>query len=281
MTAAPKATLLDRLRRTPTSTWLEVFIVCNLAFLGADILIAHQANAFARREEWLPIAFSAVAPILLAPTLISPGYRARSRGLSLVVGAGAVLLGVLGMLLHLRSAFFERQTLHDLVYAAPFVAPLSYVGVGLLLLLNHLEPVDTHPWARWVVFLALGGFVGNLGLSLLDHAQNGFFVKSEWLSVVGAAFGTSFLLCVVVWPHDTRLRRVCAWVMLGETLLGVLGFGFHLHADVYTRPGATFQERLVYGAPAFAPLLFSNLALLAGLGLWSLWRGAHRLDRTE
>ena len=29
-------------------------------------------------------------------------------------------------------------------------------------------------------------------------------------------------------------------------------------------------ENIVYGTPAFAPLLFSNLALLAFVGLWGL-----------
>ncbi|MEO6599741.1 MAG: hypothetical protein ABIQ16_07705 [Polyangiaceae bacterium] len=270
MIAEQRETWLLRARRTKASTWLEVFIVSNLAFLGIDIFIAHQANAFARREEWLPIVFSVAAATLLTPALFSTGYCARSRGLSVVLGAGAVLLGVLGMLLHLRSVFFERQTLQALVYTAPFVAPLAYVGVGLLLLLNRLERRDSPYWARWVVLLAWGGFAGNFGLSLLDHAQNGFFLGTEWLSVVGAAFGTSFLLSVVLWPGDPRLRRVCAWLMLGEALLGVLGFAFHVYADVYTRPGATLHDRVIYGAPPFAPLLFSNLALLASLGLWSL-----------
>ena len=280
MISEQPATLLKRARRSKPSTWLEVFVVSNLAFLGVDIFIAHQANAFARGAEWLPIVFSVAAAALLTPALFSTRYRARSRGLFVVVGAGAVLLGVLGMLFHLKSVFFERQTLAALVYTAPFVAPLAYVGVGLLLLLNRLERRDSPYWARWVVLLAWGGFAGNLGLSLLDHAQNGFFLKTEWLSVVGAAFGTSFLVSVVLWPDDKRLRRMCAWLMLGEALLGALGFAFHLYADVYTRPGATLHDRVVYGAPPFAPLLFSNLAILAGLGLWSLARH-QRDDETQ
>jgi hypothetical protein len=53
--------------------------------------------------------------------------------------------------------------------------------------------------------------------------------------------------------------------------VGVLGFVLHAVADLQ-RPGAGLFERLVFGAPAFAPLLFANLALLATLGIWSLLR---------
>ena len=37
------------------------------------------------------------------------------------------------------------------------------------------------------------------------------------------------------------------------------------------------SERFIHGAPAFAPLLFANLSLLAGLGIWELQ--ASRADR--
>jgi hypothetical protein len=80
-----------------------------------------------------------------------------------------------------------------------------YVGRGWLLILNRLKARGSLEWSLGVVFPAVGGFVGNFALLLLDHAQNGFF-------------------------HD--------------------------------------------GAPVFAPLLFTNLALLASLVLCSLPRAA-------
>jgi hypothetical protein len=123
-----------------------------------------------------------------------------------------------------------------------------------------------------VLFLAAAGFAGNLGLSLLDHAQNGFYDRAEWLPVLGAAFGTSFLFCVVARPESVTLRRATAWVMGAEAALGFVGFALHLRSDLLLRPGADLRERLVYGAPAFAPLLFTNLAGLAALGLWAIER---------
>ena len=262
----------QRLARLPIAFWIEAFVLLNLAFLGLDIWIAHQANAFERRVEWVPVVFSATAPVLLAPLVVDARHGVKRSVLGLCVGAVSVVIGLLGMLFHLQSGFFEQQTLRGLVYAAPFVAPLSYVGVGLLLLLNRLEPTETLEWARWVLFLAAAGFAGNLGLSLLDHAQNGFFRLSEWLSVTGAAFGVSFLVCVVARPETLALRRATAWVMGAEAVLGLVGFALHVHADLVLRPGSGLTERLVYGAPAFAPLLFTNLAGLSALGLLGVER---------
>jgi hypothetical protein len=154
------------------------------------------------------------------------------------------------------------------VYTAPFLAPLSYVGVGLLLIANRMER-GAVAWGRWVVTLALGGFVGNLGLALLDHAQNGFFVTLEWIPVIAAAFGVGFLSVAVVSPGDGALLRAALWVMVIEGLVGAIGFVLHLLANL-SAPGDDFGSQFIHGAPVFAPLLFSNLALLGGLGLQRL-----------
>ncbi len=42
------------------------------------------------------------------------------------------------MIWHLRGDFFQEQTLKNLVYTAPFAAPLAYTGLGLLLILDRM-----------------------------------------------------------------------------------------------------------------------------------------------
>ena len=247
--------------------WLvEIFALFNLAFLAVDVYMAHSANEFAVELEWVPVVFSAVAPLLLIPAVVR---RTWSRGLGwwtgLVVGAGSVLIGVAGMLLHLESTFFVHRTLESLVYAAPFVAPLSYAGIGLLLILNRIEHAD---WGRWVVFLAFAGFVGNFGLSLLDHAQNGFFDPAEWIPVVAAGFGAAFLGVSAAADRDRTILEWTLGVMGIQVVVGLLGFGLHLAASLGDT-GPTLWYKLIYGAPIFAPLLFPNLALLAAIGLWA------------
>jgi hypothetical protein len=265
---------------------VELFAVANIAFLAVDIGIAHAINAFANRAEWVPVAFSLTAtPALLAamamggirPALAgsegtgSRGVRRRAaRRLGLAVGAGSVAVGVAGLLLHLESQFFREATLKNLVYTAPFVAPLAYAGVGLLLLLDRMVDARTIEWARWVALLALGGFVGNFVLCVCDHAQNGFFRPEEWVGVVAAA--ATGVLAAVLSVYDNRpLLGLGFGVMLVQVAVGLLGAYWHVRADLDQLLGTPWQKFL-YGAPAFAPLLFADLAALAILALWALAR---------
>jgi hypothetical protein len=171
------------------------------------------------------------------------------------------------MLFHLESSFFAEQTLHNLVYSAPFVAPVSYVGVGLLiLLLGSKDAADPATFGPWILVLALGGFIGNFALSLLDHAQNGFFRATEWIPVSAAALAIGFLVAALARPGAIP-RRVCLAVMSLEVVVGLAGFVLHVMADL-ARPASALLDRFVFGAPAFAPMLFSDIALLAAIGFW-------------
>jgi hypothetical protein len=145
------------------------------------------------------------------------------------------------------------------------------VGVGLLLLLSRLEEPETTTWSAWVLVLALGGFVGNFVLTLTDHAQNALFSRSEWIAVGASAFAVGFLVVAAVQPHDRAHLRATQLVMLLQIAVGILGAVLHWRG-IFVRPGATFTDRVLHGPPAFAPLLFADLALLAGIGIWSLRR---------
>jgi hypothetical protein len=41
--------------------------------------------------------------------------------------------------------------------------------------MNRMVDPESTEWAQWVLFLTLGGFIGNFVFSLADHAKNGFF----------------------------------------------------------------------------------------------------------
>ncbi len=257
--------------RSPLRVWLvEIFAFGNLTFLAIDIYLAHRVNDFAHPAEWVPVYFSATVPLLLIPGILKRRHNDRlSRKAGFAVGVSSILVGLAGLLLHLDGSFFHAQTLKTLVYTAPFAAPLSYAGVGLLLLLNRMEPDGSPAWGPWVTFLAMCGFVGNLALSLCDHAQNGFFAKTEWISVIASAFAVSFLLVAVVRQLDRQLHCACVFVMGLQILVGVLGFALHAAADLHG-PAESIRDNFIYGAPVFAPLLFANLAILALIGLWEM-----------
>ena len=262
--------------------WVELFALSNIAFLAADVGLAHAVNAFAHPAEYVPVAFSLVAPAVLvaamalgglrpAPTGAGSGRSRLARGLGMAVGWGSIAVGIAGAILHLDSAFFEEQTLKNLVYTAPFAAPLAYTGLGFLLLLDRMVDARTVDWSRWVVFLALGGFVGNFVLTLADHAQNGFFHPTEWIGVVASAWAVSSLCAVLVVHDNPPLRRLALAIMAAQVGVGLLGFYLHAMADLRS-PAGSLWDRFLYGAPLFAPLLFADLAMLAALGIWGLSR---------
>ncbi len=249
---------------------VEIFAVANLAILGPDIYLAHSVNEFAHPAEWVPIGFSAITSGLLVPGLFGSRYqRGAGRWLGLLLGPASIAVGISGMFLHLHSTFFAAQTLKNLVYTAPFAAPLAYAGVGFLLLLNRMVSPAEHEWGLWVIFLAMGGFVGLLAVTLGDHAQNGFFALAEWIPVVAGALATSFLLTAIVRFRDRRFLELCLGLMAVQVLVGGLGFALHARANL-AGVSPSLWENQVFGAPLFAPLLFANLAILAALGLWDV-----------
>lgn len=268
--------------------WLEGFALANLAFLSLDIYLAHSVNHFRHAAEYVPLYFSLAAPpILLAALVGLVGWsNARLwRLLGHLVGGAAVVVGVVGLILHLQGRFFHEWTLESLVYTAPFAAPLAYTGIGLLLVMNRMVDGDAPEWPLWVLLLALGGFVGNFIFSLADHAQNDFFYRTEWIAVVSSALAVGFLLVPFLVRVDRSFVAPCAVVLFLQAAVGLLGFYYHNAAN-YRGPSWEKWDNFVFGAPAMAPLLFPNLALLAFIGLW-VWRrhlplaASHRSAKTQ
>jgi hypothetical protein len=70
--------------------------------------------------------------------------------------------------------------------------------------------------------------------------------------------------------------RLTAVVLLIQALVGLLGFYLHVRADL-NGPAPRWQDNFIEGAPVLAPLLFPNMVLLAGIGMWVLYA---RLSRS-
>jgi len=273
--------------------WTEVFAIGNIGFLAVDVAMAHAINDFEHKGEYVPVFFSMIAaPLLVVAMLIggpSPPTRATARDaaspdrarlarwIGLLVGWGSILVGVVGLILHLNDAFFLEQTLKNLVYTAPFVAPLAYAGLGLLILLNRMVDARSLEWALWVVVLAAGGWAGNFILSLADHAQNGFFYPSEWVGVIAAAIAFGFLIAVLVVQDNRPLQLLTIAVLAVQFLVGLVGFYLHVRANL-TSPTTSLWESFVFGAPVFAPLLFNDLAILGLLGMWGLMANSPKTE---
>src|SRR5262245_41897535 len=206
--------------------WVELFALFNLAGLAPDIFLAHKTNFFRHRTEYIPLVFSVVSPAFLAPAvvLLVRGKPRWWRPLGFVVGWSSVLIGVAGLVLHLESQFFQQWTLASLVYAAPFAAPLAYTGIGLLLIMNRMVDANGLEWPLWVIFLAIGGFVGNFIFSVTDHAQNGFYHSSEWIPVCSSGLAVGFMTTLLVTRVTRTFLRACALLMAFQAAVGLLGF---------------------------------------------------------
>jgi hypothetical protein len=213
----------------------------------------------------------AAPPLLLVGFLLGErwGWKAVWRDVGYLVGWSAIAIGLVGVVLHLDSHFFRERTIKSLVYAAPVAAPLAYTGLGLPLVMNRMVDRQSEEWPRWVLLLGLGGVVGNFIFSLTDHAQNGFYHKTEWIPVGSSALAVGFLVTICLTPVTRRFLALCAVVLAIQVAVGLLGFALHVRADLHG-PSPDRFDNFVFGAPALAPMLFPNLALLCGIGLWVL-----------
>jgi hypothetical protein len=250
-------------------TWLEAFVIFNFACLTGDIVLAHGSNHFRNGAEYIPLFFSPIASVFLFAAFL---WRLRFNGggvwkyAGYFIGWASIVVGAAGVLYHLDSHFFYERTLKSLTYTAPFAAPLAYVGLGCLTLMNRMIRQQTREWSRWVLFFAAGGFAGNFVLSLADHATNGFFHWTEWIPVVSSALAVGFLFALLVSDTPPSFRRLCTYVLVLQVLVGVLGFVLHFWADLHG-PAGRLIDNLISGAPPFAPLLLPNLSVLVWIAL--------------
>ena len=164
--------------------WVELFVLFNLGGLAPDIFLAHNVNSFHSPAEYVPLIFSLAAPALLAPALWALATQRLSlwRRLGFPVGALSVLIGITGMVLHLKSQFFQLWTLASLVYAAPFAAPLAYTGLGSLLLMNRMVSDREPEWAQGVPMNCQiwGNFDFKVFVVILDVSGREHSRKAVW-----------------------------------------------------------------------------------------------------
>jgi hypothetical protein len=250
--------------------WIEAFAIMNVGFLTFDIFLAHSVNQFRNPAEYIPLIFSATAPfVLIFAVAVRYRWLAVWKDLGFFVGWLAVLIGLTGVILHLQSRFFYERTLLSLTYSAPFAAPLAYTGLGFLLIMNRMVDPETVEWAQWVLFLTMGGFVGNFVFSLADHAGNGFFNPVEWVPVIASAIAVGFLAVPLLVRVSRAYIDLCAAILLLEAGVGLWGFVLHAMANL-RGPSVHAFDNFIYGAPPMAPLLFPNLMVLGIIALWQL-----------
>ena len=258
---------------------LMLFVGINLMFTGIDVALAHSINQYIPVYEWIPIfyfPFGALSCIYLAFKGQPGKWSSITHILLMLLG---VLVGIIGTAFHANAVLNPAGylTWSWVVFGSPILAPLAFSGISLLGLYAITNEVDNQPGKleikgigifkapisrdRHFLWLVALGFAASTLTSIIDHAQYGYtFYKL--IAIIFGLFASSVIISLCVsksWSKGDEL--VYFWTMITAIVVGVLGFGFHLSADL-AGTGALSLERILAFAPVLAPLLFSDLGLL-------------------
>jgi hypothetical protein len=258
---------------------LMLFVGINLMFTGIDVALAHSINQYIPVYEWIPIfyfPFGALSCIYLAFKSQPGKWSSITHILLMLLG---VLVGIIGTAFHANAVLNPAGylTWSWVVFGSPILAPLAFSGISLLGLYAITYEVDNQPGKleikgigifkapisrdRHFLWLVALGFAASTLTSIIDHAQYGYtFYKL--IAIIFGLFASSVIISLCVsksWSKGDEL--VYFWTMIIAIVVGILGFGFHLSADL-AGTGALSLERILAFAPVLAPLLFSDLGLL-------------------
>ncbi len=258
---------------------LLLLVGVNFLFTGVDVALAHAVNSFHPRYEVLPLLFAPLAAIssVLAAVVPRPG---RLLGIAHVglMGLG-VAVGVLGTAFHAQQALnpLGGLTWIWLTFASPILAPLAFAGISLVGLYAIVEEVPGRPGElevpgfgtftapisldRHFLWLVGLGFATSAVTSIVDHGQYGYTLY-KLIPIAYGLFATAVVISLAVrheWSRGDELTYV--WTMAAAGVVGMLGFAFHLSADLAENGGISIERVLVF-APVLAPLLFCDLGML-------------------
>jgi hypothetical protein len=258
---------------------LMLFVGINLLFTGIDVVLAHSINSYIPVYEWIPIIYfplGTISCIMISVKLKPKKWQSLIHIILMITG---VLVGVIGTAFHANAVLNPAGylTWSWVVFGSPILAPLAFSGISLLGLYAITEEVSGQPGVlnipglatfkapisreRHFLWLVGLGFGASAITSIIDHAQYGYsFYKL--IAIVYGLFATTVVLYLSVaklWTRGDGL--VYFWTMVSAVVIGVLGFGFHLSADL-AGTGSISLERILAFAPVLAPLLFCDLGML-------------------
>ncbi len=255
---------------------------------GADVASEHYRGSYNQTIMWSPVVLSGAMTVAGVWGAFSrTAARTVLRWTSLVT----LIDGIVGFGFHVRGIARKpggwRLPVANIIMGPPIFAPLLFgVAAYLGLVASYLRPEESpafdprtkvarlrdfilrRPPPAWRVELREGRFQKHLAVvtmlstffsgfeALYSHYKTNFKYKAQWTPVIltpllmGAA-GASI-----------KSARVARTWLPGLSLLAMLngGVGFFYHIrGVLRRPGGLKQlpYNLLYGPPAFAPLLFS------------------------
>ncbi|TGE30938.1 hypothetical protein [Desulfosporosinus sp. Sb-LF] len=252
-------------------TRLILFFLCiNYLIVFLDVLIAHALNRFYPLYEWIPIIFSPIAALSALLLLLKPkpGW---TQFLNIAINFIGVITGIVGFGFHLQGASAGNVvSFSGLTSGNPVFAPLAFVALGCIGLLTSL---DDHPKSRsynltqktrWLLLATAFWFLVTGLVAYFDHARTGFSNIYTWVPFYVGIFAAAILFFQAYSYPDHGLSLLLGITLVLSFMVGLLGFAFHLSADLAGR-GSIIWSRVFYQAPGLAPLLFCDLGVWGAL----------------
>jgi hypothetical protein len=110
------------------------------------------------------------------------------------------------------------------------------------------------------------GFLGAIMAAFLDHARLGFVPSFTLIPIASGAVATISCLYIARCKATGTEIRVLLYALVFNAFIGLVGFVFHVMGDLAGTESVVWA-RFLYRNPILGPLLFCNLALLAGLSI--------------
>jgi hypothetical protein len=270
---------------------------------GLEVTYEHYIGSYSQQVMYTPVILSAA---LFVVGVWGTFNRWGARVLLPIVSLITALDGVIGFFLHVRGIARKpggwRIPVFNIVMGPPVMAPLLFATSGFLGLItaflrreDDLTPVPSRSrrplrmdllpqeitqeistieqdiregrfQRMMAVATAISAFFSGFE-SLYSHYKNNFTYRIEWVPIV---LTPAVMIAGIGSLWSRTLARV--WLPITSALAlisGAIGFFYHVRG-VFRRPGGSKLPlyNLLYGPPAFAPLLFAAtgfLGLLASL----------------
>jgi hypothetical protein len=248
---------------------LLFFLSVNYIIVLVDVLIAHAENRFIPSYEWIPIIYCPVAALCSVILLLrpKPGF---TKIISILIHSLGVIIGILGFGFHLQGVSAgDVVSYSGLTSGNPVFAPLAFVASGSIGIVTSLDDQPARrrynltQKTRWLLLVTSFWFLATALVAYFDHARTGFENLYTWFPFYIGVFSALVLFFQSYSYPERKLSCLLCITMILSFIIGLMGFAFHLSADLAGR-GIFQWSRVFYQAPGLAPLLFCDL------GLWGI-----------
>lgn len=256
-----------------------LMVAMNMGSTGLDVYLAHSIGTVQNAFMHIPILYAPLGVTTAALLGLSPRRPPLLVWAHIAVMLMGITVGIVGFAFHLRTVMLPSGEFiwGGLIFSAPVLAALAFSGIsglGICAAIEEVSPgryllpglleVSVGLTKRQLYFQFIGFGVTAATISAaIEHAQEGYLSWTMWLPVAAGGLCAGALI-----GHSLRrepplgeLLAVAGAALLAVPL-GILGFAFHASFDA-AATGTISLERMVHGAPLFAPLLFADLGMLA------------------